>query len=150
CAASPLPTATAKSPYPPHPSPPRWPTKKAPALLDNRPRPPGAICAVFFDGGLTLIHSQPPLAERYIAALSRRGITATAEAVQAALRHAGDLMLTASRADPDLWAADAKVQKHWNNFYVNAFQELGTGDAATTCAEALYAEYNRPGTWQLF
>jgi FMN phosphatase YigB (HAD superfamily) len=108
------------------------------------------IRAVFFDAGLTLIHSQPTLAERYIQALEQRGIAATVEQVQAALKRAGALMLEASRADPDIWAADDKVQKHWQDFYVNAFRDLGAGPASEACAQALYDLYNRPGAWSLF
>jgi len=70
--------------------------------------------------------------------------------VQAALKRAGALLLEATRADPDIWAADHKVQKHWQEYYVRAFQELGTGEASAACAEALYEIYNRPGAWQLF
>src|SRR5439155_8456762 len=86
--------------------------------------------AVFFDAGLTLIHSQPTLAERYIQALGQRDIAATIEEVQAALKSAGALMLEASKADPDIWAADDKVQKHWQDYYINAFRDVGAGAAS--------------------
>jgi len=106
--------------------------------------------AVFFDAGLTLIHSQPTLAERYIQALGQRDIAATIEEVQAALKSAGALMLEASKADPDIWAADDKVQKHWQDYYINAFRDVGAGAASEACAQELYDLYNRPGAWTLF
>src|SRR5207302_9091695 len=85
------------------------------------------IHAVFFDAGLTLIHSVPTLAERYMRVAAERGIATTTQAVEAALRTAGAAMMEAYKVDPQVWTADEKVRTHWRDYYIVAFSELGFG-----------------------
>lgn len=106
--------------------------------------------AVFFDAGLTLIQARPTLAERYVRYMREVGITVTPPTVEVALKNASAEMLTWYKADPDVWSTDSKVQTHWQDFYIVAFQELGAGSASEERAETLYKEYNLPGAWHLF
>jgi len=106
--------------------------------------------AVFFDAGLTLIRSELPLAERCAQTARTYGFSVTSEQVEKALPSAMSKMLQSHRDDPNIWSSDAKVARLWREYYINVFREVGVDGDLETCAEEIYAQYNRPGAWTLY
>lgn len=116
----------------------------------GRNRSYDGVRAVFFDAGLTLIYSEPPLAERCARIANEHGLRITAADVEAALPRATAMMAAAYRANPHVWSSDDALQEHWRDFYMAIFRATGAAGDLETCADAIYAEYNEPGAWILF
>ena len=113
-------------------------------------RPPGPIKAVFFDAGFTLIYSELPLEVRCARIAREHGINVSAEQVAAVLPAAALVMHKGYKANPHVWSSDATLEQHWRDYYLAIFAELGVAGDLQKCADAIYAEYNNPGVWQLY
>jgi HAD superfamily hydrolase (TIGR01549 family) len=106
--------------------------------------------AVFLDAGLTLIYSELSLPHLCVDAASAHGHNITIGEVENALVAAASHLWEANRDDPHLWSSDSTVHRLWKEYYRRIFNELGIDAEAEACASAVYAEYDKPGAWQLY
>ncbi|MDP9207031.1 MAG: HAD-IA family hydrolase [Actinomycetota bacterium] len=100
---------------------------------------------MLFDAGDTLLAPAPSFQGRFVAVAADQGLPLEEAAVDAAIAAA-----VRAAAWPEDWTDPATQRAFWMGFYREVLSSLGHADDGLQLAEALFASFSDPASYQLF
>ncbi|HZB59489.1 MAG TPA: HAD-IA family hydrolase [Actinomycetota bacterium] len=100
---------------------------------------------MLFDAGDTLLAPAPSFQGRFVAVAADQGLPLEEAAVDAAIAAA-----VRAAAWPEDWTDPATQRAFWMGFYREILTSLGHADDGLQLAEALFASFSDPASYQLF
>ncbi|HEV2872551.1 MAG TPA: HAD-IA family hydrolase [Actinomycetota bacterium] len=100
---------------------------------------------MLFDAGDTLLAPAPSFQGRFVAVAADQGLPLEEAAVDAAIAAA-----VRAAAWPEDWTDPATQRAFWMGFYREILTSLGHDDDGLQLAEALFASFSDPASYQLF
>ena len=113
--------------------------------MSRLPPIPDPLDCVLFDAGDTLLAPAPSFQGRFVAVAADQGLPLEEAAVDAAIAAA-----VRAAAWPDDWTDPATQRAFWMGFYREVLSSLGHADDGLQLAEALFASFSDPASYQLF
>jgi putative hydrolase of the HAD superfamily len=113
--------------------------------MSRLPPIPDPLDCVLFDAGDTLLAPAPSFQGRFVAVAADQGLPLEEAAVDAAIAAA-----VRTAAWPDDWTDPATQREFWMGFYREVLTALGHADDGLELAEALFASFSDPASYQLF
>jgi putative hydrolase of the HAD superfamily len=113
--------------------------------MSRLPPIPDPLGCVLFDAGDTLLAPAPSFQGRFVAVAADQGLPLEEAAVDAAIAAA-----VRAAAWPDDWTDPATQRAFWMGFYREVLSSLGHADDGLQLAEALFASFSDPASYQLF
>ena len=113
--------------------------------MSRLPPIPDPLDCVLFDAGDTLLAPAPSFQGRFVAVAADQGLPLEEAAVDAAIAAA-----VRTAAWPDDWTDPATQREFWMGFYREILTSLGHADDGLQLAEALFASFSDPASYQLF
>jgi putative hydrolase of the HAD superfamily len=113
--------------------------------MSRLPPIPDPLDCVLFDAGDTLLAPAPSFQGRFVAVAADQGLPLKEAAVDAAIAAA-----VRTAAWPDDWTDPATQREFWMGFYREVLTALGHADDGLELAEALFASFSDPASYQLF
>jgi putative hydrolase of the HAD superfamily len=113
--------------------------------MSRLPPIPDPLDCVLFDAGDTLLAPAPSFQERFVAVAADQGLPLEEAAVDAAVADA-----VRAAAWPDDWTDPATQREFWMGFYREILTSLGHAEDGLRLAEALFASFSDPASYQLF
>lgn len=113
--------------------------------MSRLPPIPDPLDCVLFDAGDTLLAPAPSFQGRFVAVAADQGLPLEEAAVDAAIAAA-----VRAAAWPEDWTDPATQRAFWMGFYREVLSRLGHADDGLQLAEALFASFSDPASYQLF
>jgi putative hydrolase of the HAD superfamily len=113
--------------------------------MSRLPPIPDPLDCVLFDAGDTLLAPAPSFQGRFVAVAAEQGFPLEEAAVDAAIAAA-----VRAAAWPDDWTDPATQRDFWIGFYQEVLSGLGHIGDGMRLAEALFASFSDPASYQLF
>jgi putative hydrolase of the HAD superfamily len=113
--------------------------------MSRLPPIPDPLDCVLFDAGDTLLAPAPSFQGRFVAVAADQGLPLEEAAVDAAIAAA-----VRAAAWPEDWTDPATQREFWMGFYREILTSLGHADDGLQLAEALFASFSDPASYQLF
>ena len=113
--------------------------------MSRLPPIPDPLDCVLFDAGDTLLAPAPSFQGRFVAVAADQGLPLEEAAVDAAVADA-----VRAAAWPDDWTDPATQREFWMGFYQDVLATLGHAKDGLELAEALFASFSDPASYQLF
>jgi len=113
--------------------------------MSRLPPIPDPLGCVLFDAGDTLLAPAPSFQGRFVAVAADQGLPLEEAAVDAAIAAA-----VRAAAWPEDWTDPATQREFWMGFYREILTSLGHADDGLQLAEALFASFSDPASYQLF
>ena len=113
--------------------------------MSRLPPIPDPLGCVLFDAGDTLLAPAPSFQGRFVAVAADQGLPLEEAAVDAAIAAA-----VRAAAWPEDWTDPATQREFWMGFYREILTSLGHADDGPQLAEALFASFSDPASYQLF
>jgi putative hydrolase of the HAD superfamily len=113
--------------------------------MSRLPPIPDPLDCVLFDAGDTLLAPAPSFQGRFVAVAADHGLPLEEAAVDAAIAAA-----VRTAAWPEDWTDPATQREFWMGFYRDVLTALGHADDGLKLAEALYASFSDPASYELF
>ena len=113
--------------------------------MSRVPPIPDPLDCVLFDAGDTLLAPAPSFQGRFVAVAADQGLPLEEAAVDAAIAAA-----VRAAAWPEDWTDPATQREFWMGFYREILTSLGHADDGLQLAEALFASFSDPASYQLF
>lgn len=113
--------------------------------MSRLPPIPDPLDCVLFDAGDTLLAPAPSFQGRFVAVAADQGLPLEEAAVDAAIAAA-----VRAAAWPEDWTDPATQRAFWMGFYREILTSLGHADDGLQLAEALFASFSDPASYQLF
>ena len=113
--------------------------------MSRLPPIPDPLDCVLFDAGDTLLAPAPSFQGRFVAVAADQGLPLEEAAVDAAIAAA-----VRAAAWPEDWTDPATQRAFWMGFYREVLTSLGHADDGLQLAEALFASFSDPASYQLF
>jgi len=113
--------------------------------MSRLPPIPDPLDCVLFDAGDTLLAPAPSFQGRFVAVAADQGLPLEEAAVDAAVADA-----VRAAAWPDDWTDPATQREFWMGFYQDVLATLGHAGDGLELAEALFASFSDPASYQLF
>jgi putative hydrolase of the HAD superfamily len=113
--------------------------------MSRLPPIPDPLDCVLFDAGDTLLAPAPSFQGRFVAVAADHGVPLEEAAVDAAIAAA-----VRAAAWPEDWTDPATQREFWMGFYREILTSLGHADDGLQLAEALFASFSDPASYQLF
>ena len=113
--------------------------------MSRLPPIPDPLDCVLFDAGDTLLAPAPSFQGRFVAVAAAAGLPLEEAAVDAAIAAA-----VRAAAWPEDWTDPATQREFWMGFYREILTSLGHADDGLQLAEALFASFSDPASYQLF
>ncbi len=113
--------------------------------MSRLPPIPDPLDCVLFDAGDTLLAPAPSFQGRFVAVAADQGLPLEEAAVDAAIAAA-----VRAAAWPEDWTDPATQRAFWMGFYREVLSSLGHADDGLQLAEALFASFSDPASYQLF
>jgi putative hydrolase of the HAD superfamily len=113
--------------------------------MSRLPPIPDPLDCVLFDAGDTLLAPAPSFQGRFVAVAADQGLPLEEAAVDAAIAAA-----VRAAAWPEDWTDPATQREFWIGFYREILTSLGHADDGLQLAEALFASFSDPASYQLF
>ena len=113
--------------------------------MSRLPPIPDPLDCVLFDAGDTLLAPAPSFQGRFVAVAADQGLPLEEAAVDAAVAAA-----VRAAAWPDDWTDPATQREFWMGFYQDVLATLGHAGDGLELAEALFASFSDPASYQLF
>src|ERR671912_76368 len=113
--------------------------------MNRLPPIPDPLGCVLFDAGDTLLAPAPSFQGRFVAVAADQGLPLEEAAVDAAIAAA-----VRAAAWPEDWTDPATQREFWMGFYREILTSLGHADDGLQLAEALFASFSDPASYQLF
>ena len=113
--------------------------------MSRLPPIPDPLDCVLFDAGDTLLAPAPSFQGRFVAVAAAQGLPLEEAAVDAAIAAA-----VRAAAWPEDWTDPATQREFWMGFYREILTSLGHADDGLQLAEALFASFSDPASYQLF
>jgi putative hydrolase of the HAD superfamily len=113
--------------------------------MSRLPPIPDPLDCVLFDAGDTLLAPAPSFQGRFVAVAADQGLPLEEAAVDAAIAAA-----VRAATWPEDWTDPATQREFWMGFYREILTSLGHADDGLQLAEALFASFSDPASYQLF
>ena len=113
--------------------------------MSRLPPIPDPLGCVLFDAGDTLLAPAPSFQGRFVAVAADQGLPLEEAAVDAAIAAA-----VRTAAWPEDWTDPATQREFWMGFYREILTSLGHAEDGLRLAEALFASFSDPASYQLF
>ena len=113
--------------------------------MSRLPPIPDPLGCVLFDAGDTLLAPAPSFQGRFVAVAADQGLPLEEAAVDAAIAAA-----VRAAAWPEDWTDPATQRAFWMGFYREILTSLGHVDDGLQLAEALFASFSDPASYELF
>lgn len=113
--------------------------------MSRLPPIPDPLDCVLFDAGDTLLAPAPSFQGRFVAVAADQGLPLEEAAVDAAIAAA-----VRAAAWPEDWTDPATQREFWMGFYREILTSLGHAEDGLRLAEALFASFSDPASYQLF
>jgi putative hydrolase of the HAD superfamily len=110
----------------------------------------GAIRAVFFDAGQTLLFPDPAVEEVYAAAFATHGLVVSVEEVHRAVHATWRVVAQRREAGEERWGQDGAEAGFWRRFVSAVFSELGGGDLPERLLSELVRHFQDGSKWKAF
>jgi putative hydrolase of the HAD superfamily len=111
---------------------------------------PGALRAVFFDVGNTLVRPHPSVSEVVRQVLAEEGHVHDLHAIDDVMPLVDEYYEDRYRSDDTFWTDEDRTSQVWVGMYSLLCRKLGIVDGAERIAARVYQEFGDPDRWEAY